>query len=279
MEVLETVDQMRAFTARSGPIAFVPTMGFLHAGHTQLMQAARAHAPVVVASIFVNPNQFGPNEDFDRYPRDRDGDLRKCAAAGCDAVFLPPVEVMYPPGHRTKVSVSGLTGPLCGASRPGHFDGVTTVVLKLLNIVGCRVAVFGEKDFQQLAVIRRMCRDLDMPVEVVGHPIVREPDGLALSSRNVYLSPEDRLGALALSRGLAAAHEAFDAGERDPRRLEAVAIARLEATPNARIDYVEVRDVDDLEAVSAPIRRPVVLALAVKFGATRLIDNRVLDPR
>jgi pantoate--beta-alanine ligase len=279
MQVLETVDQMRAFAARSAPIAFVPTMGFLHAGHTQLMQAARVHAPVVVASIFVNPTQFGPNEDFDRYPRDRDGDLQKCAAAGCDAVFLPPVEAIYPPGHRTKVSVTGLTGPLCGASRPGHFDGVTTVVLKLLNIVGCRVAVFGEKDFQQLAVIRRMCRDLDVPVDVVGHPIVREPDGLALSSRNVYLSPEDRMGALALSRGLAAAHEAFDAGERDPRRLEAIATALLEATPNARIDYVEVRDADDLEVVSAPVQRPVVLALAVKFGATRLIDNRVFDPR
>jgi pantoate--beta-alanine ligase len=279
MQVLETVDQMRAFAARSAPIAFVPTMGFLHAGHTQLMQAARVHAPVVVASIFVNPTQFGPNEDFDRYPRDRDGDLQKCAAAGCDAVFLPPVEAIYPPGHRTKVSVTGLTGPLCGALRPGHFDGVTTVVLKLLNIVGCRVAVFGEKDFQQLAVIRRMCRDLDVPVDVVGHPIVREPDGLALSSRNVYLSPEDRMGALALSRGLAAAHEAFDAGERDPRRLEAIATALLEATPNARIDYVEVRDADDLEVVSAPFQRPVVLALAVKFGATRLIDNRVFDPR
>jgi pantoate--beta-alanine ligase len=276
VQVLETVEVMRAFAAAHGPSAFVPTMGFLHDGHLALMRAARAHAPVVVASVFVNPTQFGPNEDFERYPRDTAGDLEKCRSAGCDAVFLPPVSAMYPPGHRTRVSVSELSGPLCGASRPGHFDGVTTVVLKLLNIVGCRAALFGEKDYQQLAVIRRMALDLDLPVQIIGHPIVREADGLAMSSRNVYLSPRDRAGALCLSRGLEAAAQAFGAGERDPRVLEATARALIDATPGAAVDYVEVRDALDLTAVEAPLSRPVVLALAVRFGATRLIDNRVL---
>jgi len=276
VQVLETVEAMRAFTAAHGPSAFVPTMGFLHDGHLALMRAARAHAPVVIASIFVNPTQFGPNEDFERYPRDTEGDLEKCRTAGCDAVFLPPVAVMYPPGHRTRVSVSDLTGSLCGASRPGHFDGVTTVVLKLLNVVGCRAALFGEKDYQQLAVIRRMALDLDLPVQIVGHPIVREVDGLAMSSRNVYLSAEDRVGARCLSRGLEAAAAAFDAGERDPRALEGLVRAQVDATPRAQADYIEVRDALDLTAVDAPLTRPVVLALAVRFGATRLIDNRVL---
>ena len=276
MQVLETVEAMRAFAAAQGPSAFVPTMGFLHAGHLALMRAARAHAPVVVASVFVNPTQFGPNEDFERYPRDTAGDLEKCRAAGCDAVFLPPVAAMYPPGHRTRVSVAALTEPLCGASRPGHFDGVTTVVLKLLNIVGCRVALFGEKDYQQLAVIRRMALDLDLPVQIIGHPIVREADGLAMSSRNVYLSPEDRVGALCLSHGLSAAERAFEAGERAPRALEGIARAVVQAVPRAEIDYIEVRDALDLTALDAPITRSAVLALAVRFGATRLIDNRVL---
>jgi pantoate--beta-alanine ligase len=285
MEVLRDIPAVRAFVARARVggrrLAFVPTMGFLHDGHLSLMRAARHSDPlsgpadVVMASIFVNPTQFGPTEDFARYPRDEAGDLEKCRAAGCDAVFLPPVEVMYPPGHRTTVHVEALTGPLCGASRPGHFDGVCTVVLKLFSIVGCDVAIFGEKDYQQLAVLRRMAKDLDLPVEVRGHPIVREPDGLAMSSRNVYLDATQRASALGLSAGLAAARRAFDDGQRDPRALEGAARRPIESAPGAEIDYVEVRDAETLDAVET-ITRDVVLALAVRFGRTRLIDNPVL---
>jgi pantoate--beta-alanine ligase len=287
MEILRDIAGVRAFVAaarRCGArIGFVPTMGFLHDGHLSLMRAARrpalAQAPaetVVIASIFVNPTQFGPNEDFSRYPRDEAGDLEKCRAAGCDAVFLPPVEVMYPSGHRTTVHVDDLTGPLCGASRPGHFDGVCTVVLKLFSIVGCDVALFGEKDYQQLAVIRKMAADLDLPVEVRGHPIVREADGLAMSSRNVYLDPTQRVAARGLSTGLSAARSAFESGERDARRLEASARRLIEAAPGAQIDYIEIRDAVTLAAVDQPIEADVVLALAVRFGRTRLIDNTVL---
>jgi len=287
MEVLREIAGVRAFVAaarrRGARIGFVPTMGFLHEGHLSLMRAARGPAPVagsaddvVIASIFVNPTQFGPNEDFSRYPRDEAGDLEKCRAAGCDAVFLPPVEVMYPPDHRTRVHVEALTGPLCGASRPGHFDGVCTVVLKLFSIVGCDVALFGEKDYQQLAVIRKMAADLDLPVEVRGHPIVREADGLAMSSRNVYLDPAQRVAARSLSAGLAAARAAFGVGERDARNLEAVARGVLEAAPGAEVDYIEIRDAASLAAVTRPIDAAVVLALAVRFGRTRLIDNTVL---
>jgi pantoate--beta-alanine ligase len=291
MEILRDIAGVRAFVAaarrRGARIGFVPTMGFLHDGHLSLMRAARrpaeARAPalapveaVVIASIFVNPTQFGPNEDFSRYPRDEAGDLEKCRAAGCDAVFLPPVEVMYPAGHRTTVHVDALTGPLCGASRPGHFDGVCTVVLKLFSIVGCDVALFGEKDYQQLAVIRKMATDLDLPVEVRGHPIVREADGLAMSSRNVYLDPTQRVAARSLSAALAATRAAFEAGERGARTLEAVARGVIEAAPGADIDYIEIRDAVTLAAVTQPIDTDVVLALAVRFGRTRLIDNTVL---
>lgn len=281
MEVLTDIAAVRSFVGarrRAGErIGFVPTMGFLHEGHLSLMRAARveAGAGVVLASIFVNPTQFGPNEDFSRYPRDEAGDLEKCRAAGCDAVFLPPVSVMYPAGHRTTIHVDALTGPLCGASRPGHFDGVCTVVAKLFGIVGCDVALFGEKDYQQLAVIRQMTRDLDLPVEVVGHPIVREADGLAMSSRNVYLSAEERAQALTLSRGLAAARAAWDAGQRAARQIEAVAVDVVRTAPLADVDYIEVRDALDLGPVDVAVR-DVVLALAVRFGRTRLIDNTVL---
>ena len=281
MRVLSDITSVRTFVAaqkRAGRrVGLVPTMGFLHEGHASLMRAARssAGADVVVASIFVNPTQFGPNEDFTRYPRDEAGDLEKCRAAGCDAVFLPSVSVMYPAGHRTTLHVDGLTAPLCGVSRPGHFDGVCTVVAKLFAIVGCDAAIFGEKDYQQLAVLRQMTRDLDLPVEIHGHPIVREPDGLAMSSRNVYLSADERAQALTLSRGLFAARSLWAGGERDARALERAVAASVASAPLGVVDYLEARDALDLGAVERA-ERDVVVALAVKFGRTRLIDNTVL---
>jgi pantoate--beta-alanine ligase len=278
MEVLTSVEAVRSFVAsrRPGAVALVPTMGYLHEGHLALIREASCHAPTVIASIFVNPTQFGPNEDLSRYPRDTEGDLSKCVAAGCSAVFLPSVGTMYPSGHRTTVSVRELSAPLCGAHRPGHFDGVCTVVLKLLNVVGCDVAVFGEKDYQQLAVIRRMVRDLDVPVRIVGHPTVREPDGLAMSSRNVFLSAEERERARSLHRALAEARAAWTAGERDARRLERVARGRIETAAGDGIEYVELRDADTLATVDDRANAPVVLAVAVRYGRTRLIDNVVL---
>jgi pantoate--beta-alanine ligase len=279
METLTTKAAVGAFAAthhRAGRrIAFVPTMGALHDGHLELMRAAARHADIVLASIFVNPTQFGPGEDFERYPRDTKGDLQKAAHAGCHAVFLPSVAEMYPPGAETTVQVPSLAGVLEGAARPGHFTGVATVVLKLLNITRCDVAIFGQKDCQQLAVIRRLVHDLDVPVEIIGHPIVREADGLAMSSRNVYLSAEQRSEALSLSQGLAAAEAAWQAGERDPRALEAAARGPIAAT-QGEVGYIEVRNAFDLGVLEAPITEPVVLVMAVRFGKTRLLDNRLL---
>ncbi len=255
-------------------VGFVPTMGFLHEGHLSLVREARARADVVVASIFVNPIQFGPSEDLARYPRDEAGDSAKLAGAGCDVLYVPDTAAMYAADFSTHVEVAGPSDGLCGDRRPGHFRGVATVVAKLFHLVAPDVAVFGQKDYQQLAVIRRMVRDLDFDVEIVGCPIVREPDGLAMSSRNAYLAAADRPRALALSRGLEAATRAHAAGERDARRLEALARAPLDAA-GLRVDYVEVRDATSL----APVEHadgPVVLALAAFVGATRLIDNRVL---
>jgi pantoate--beta-alanine ligase len=256
-------------------IAVVPTMGALHEGHLELIRYARARADVVILTIFVNPTQFGPKEDLSRYPRDEAGDLAKARPAGIDLAFCPPVEAMYPPGAQTFVEVRELQQPMCGASRPGHFAGVATIVSKLFNITKPHLAVFGEKDYQQLAIIRRMVRDLDFGIEIQGVPIVREADGLALSSRNAYLSAEQRRAALSLSRGLAAAEAAFRAGERSVPALLAAARAPIEAEPLARIDYVELRDADELTPLER-IERRAVLALAVFVGTTRLIDNRVL---
>jgi pantoate--beta-alanine ligase len=258
-------------------IAVVPTMGYLHEGHLSLLRAARARADVVILTIFVNPTQFGPSEDLSRYPRDEDGDLAKARPTGLDLAFCPEAAAMYPPGAQTYVDVRGLSQPMCGEKRPGHFTGVATIVSKLFNITKPHLAFFGEKDFQQLAVIRRMTRDLDFGIEIVGMPIVREPDGLAMSSRNVYLSPEQRSQALALARGLDAAQAAVTAGERSAAAIVAAAMAPIAAAPDARIDYVELRDADDLGAIDR-LDRPAVLALAVFVGATRLIDNRVLRP-
>jgi pantoate--beta-alanine ligase len=256
-------------------IGVVPTMGALHEGHLSLLRAARARCDVLILTLFVNPTQFGPNEDLSRYPRDEAGDLHKARACGIDLAFCPEVAAMYPPGAQTYVEVRELSQPLCGASRPGHFTGVATIVTKLFHITQPHLAMFGEKDYQQLAIIRRMARDLDFGIEIASSPIVREADGLALSSRNAYLAPEQRRAALALSTGLAAAEARHRAGERDPGALVAAARAPLEAEPLVRIDYVDLRDADDLTPVTA-ISRKVVLAIAAFVGTTRLIDNRVM---
>jgi pantoate--beta-alanine ligase len=280
-EILRTPAAMRARAEdlrRDGRrIAVVPTMGALHDGHLSLLREARGRADIVIVTIFVNPTQFGPNEDLARYPRDEAGDLAKARTCGVDLAFCPDAAAMYPAGAQTFIEVRELQKPLCGASRPGHFAGVATVVAKLFHATLPHVAVFGQKDYQQLAIIRRMVRDLDFEIEIVGAPIVREPDGLALSSRNAYLSPEERRGALALSRGLAAAEAAARAGERSAAALVAAARAPIEAEPLARIDYVELRDAAELVPLER-LERSGVLAMAVFFGKTRLIDNRVLAP-
>jgi pantoate--beta-alanine ligase len=258
-------------------VAVVPTMGYLHDGHLSLLRAARAAADVVVLTLFVNPTQFGPNEDLSRYPRDEAGDLQKALPTGVDVAFCPAAEAMYPPGSQTFVTVRELELPLCGRSRPGHFTGVATIVTKLFQLTRPHVAFFGQKDFQQLALIRRLVRDLDFAIEIVGLPIVREADGLAMSSRNVYLSAEERAQALALHRGLDAAAAAFAEGQRDVADLLAAARAPIEEAPLGRIDYVELRDAESLGEISE-VKQAAVLAMAVFFGKTRLLDNRVLDP-
>jgi pantoate--beta-alanine ligase len=272
--------QARCVAAREGGarIALVPTMGFLHEGHLSLMREARRRADeggrrgLVVASIFVNPTQFGPAEDLSRYPRDLEGDLAKCGEAGVDRVLAPASpELVYPPPHLTWIDVLGVSEGLCGAKRPGHFRGVATVVAKLLNLTRPHVALFGTKDYQQLQVIRAMVRDLFMGVEIVGMPIVREPDGLALSSRNAYLSKAERERALALSRSLFAARERVAAGDRDAAALHA-GIERDLSSAVDRIDYVEIVHPDTL----APVARaePGSMALVAAYvGKTRLIDN------
>ena len=256
-------------------IAFVPTMGFLHEGHASLLREGRKRGDVLVLSIFVNPIQFGPAEDLDRYPRNLDGDCAIARECGVDIVFTPGAAEMYPAGFQTSVRVSELALPLCGASRPGHFDGVATVVTKLFNIVQPDVALFGNKDFQQLAIIRRMTADLSLPVEILGMPIVREADGLAMSSRNAYLTPGERAGALCLSQAVRLAGERFAAGERSVAAILAVARRVIEAEPAAGIDYLELRDAATLEEVTV-ISGPSLLAMAVRIGSTRLIDNAVL---
>lgn len=280
----EIVRDPRAMRARTDDlrrdgrtIAVVPTMGYLHDGHLALLRAARARADVVILTIFVNPTQFGPTEDLGRYPRDEAGDLAKARGCGVDLAFCPDAAAMYPAGSQTFVTVRELERPLCGAKRPGHFTGVATIVTKLFLVTQPHLAFFGEKDYQQLAVIRRLARDLDFGVEIVGCPIVREPDGLARSSRNSYLSPDERRQALALSAGLAAAEAAVAAGARDPATILAAARAPIARQPAARIDYLELRDADDLTPIDR-LDRPAVLALAVFIGATRLIDNRVVRP-
>lgn len=278
MVTYETVAEVREasrLARRAGKrVGVVPTMGFLHEGHLALVRRARELADWVVVTVFINPTQFGPTEDLARYPRDLPRDLELCREAGADAVFAPGVEELYPPGCQTAVEVGALAEPLCGARRPGHFRGVATVVAKLFAIVEPDVAVFGEKDYQQLQVVRRMAEDLCFGVAVVGYPTVRDADGLALSSRNAYLAPADRDQALSLSRALAEAEALVARGEDRPGAIEGLARERL-TRAGVRVDYAEVRHPETLERVER-IRPRVVLALAGFVGATRLIDNRVL---
>ena len=266
-------DQTRAAGRRIG---LVPTMGYLHDGHLSLVAEARRRADACVASIFVNPMQFGAGEDLASYPRDLERDRAALRGAGVDVLYLPAAASMYPRGFQTEVAVTGLSSGLCGRARPGHFRGVTTVVTKLFNAVKPHLAVFGQKDFQQLAVIRRMTADLDLGVDIVGMPIVREADGIALSSRNAYLSESERAAALCLSRSLNLARGLYDEGERRGDALLSAVVGVLGAEPLARIDYAELVDADSLEPVEH-VDRPALLALAVFVGRTRLIDNTVLS--
>jgi pantoate--beta-alanine ligase len=279
MKIINSIVHMQALAIapeREGRrIAFVPTMGYLHEGHASLLREGRKRGDVLVLSIFVNPIQFGKNEDLDSYPRNMDRDCQIAEACGVDIVFIPTAAEMYPDGFQTGVTVRDISLPLCGASRPGHFDGVATVVTKLFNIVRPDVALFGRKDYQQLAVIRRMTADLNMPVEIVGMPIVREADGLAMSSRNAYLSPDERQSALCLSRAVIRAREMFAAGERSVAVLAGETRTVIEREAAAAVEYVEFRDgatLNELEVADSG----TLLALAVKIGQTRLIDNTVL---
>ncbi len=280
--VIERVADLRAhLDAARGcgrTIGFVPTMGAFHAGHRSLMRAARAAHDVVVVSLFVNPLQFGPNEDLARYPTDRDGDLAVAAAEGVDVVFAPPVEEMYPgfpAPPLTTVSVARLTQGLCGSARPGHFDGVATVVSKLFNIVGPSTAYFGKKDAQQLAVVRRMTADLCLPVEIVGCPLVREADGLAMSSRNRNLSPAERQAATVIHRGLQAGADVVLSGERDAGKLRRVVGNVLTTEPLVRLEYAEVVAADTLTPLEE-VAGEVLVAVAAKVGDVRLIDNMTI---
>ncbi len=279
MQLLKTKQEVReavrAARCRGLSIGFVPTMGYLHEGHLSLARRARAENEVVVVSIYVNPTQFGPNEDLARYPRDLERDLDLCREVGVDIVWNP--DEMYEPGHRTWVVVGDLTERLCGASRPTHFRGVTTVVTKLFGVVQPDHAYFGQKDAQQAFVIRRMTRDLDLGVDIVVCPTVREADGLAMSSRNVYLTPEQRVQAPTLRRALLAAEEMVAAGERRAAAILARVEEVLAEATLGRIDYVEIVDTDLLQGVEA-VDRESLLALAVFFGTTRLIDNTLLRP-
>ncbi len=277
MEAAEGVRQFKEIRDKVvGPVGFVPTMGYLHDGHISLVRRARAENDRVVASIFVNPKQFGPSEDFEAYPRDPDRDLRLLRDAGTDYVFAPTLAEMYPEGFATYVEVTGpLTERLEGASRPGHFRGVTTVVAKLFDVVRPTRAYFGQKDAQQALVIRKMVRDLEMNLEVVVMPTVREADGLAMSSRNVYLKPDERRAALSLSRSLNLARDLWSKGERDASRVRAAMQQLIEAEPLASIHYISVADAASLEELET-IGGATLVSLAVKVGKTRLIDNVVL---
>jgi pantoate--beta-alanine ligase len=275
LEMQQTALALRAAGKRIG---FVPTMGNLHDGHLSLVRIAKQHSDVVVVSIFVNPTQFGPNEDFAAYPRTFEADRALCEREGVDLVFYPSVPDMYPAGASVSLTENSLSRTLCGAARPGHFDGVCTVVAKLFNLVLPHVAVFGEKDAQQLRVIRRMVRDLRFPVEIVSGPTAREADGLARSSRNQYLTAEQRPQAVCLRRALDEAERLFAAGERDPRKLVAAMRAVVAQAPAAKIDYIEIVDDETLQPLAGPIARPALAALAVWVGTPRLIDNAVLRP-
>lgn len=280
MEIVERISEVREIIAEKKKqglsVALVPTMGYLHRGHLSLVKQAKQEGTFVVMSIFVNPLQFGPNEDFSRYPRDLEHDAKLAREAGVDLIFHPSVEEMYPQQNRTTVQVSELGNALCGLSRPGHFNGVTTVVSKLFHIVQPNRAYFGQKDYQQYLIVRQMVRDLNFPLEVISVPIVREEDGLALSSRNIFLSPEQRQEAVVLSQSLAEAETLIHQGEHRVERIEEIIQRRITEKSSGIVDYIEVRSAENLEKPEV-INESVVIALAVKFGTTRLIDNRVVE--
>ena len=278
MDVITSVHQMKRYSAQARAqnkrIAFVPTMGFLHEGHLSLMREGKKRGDILIVSIFVNPTQFGPSEDFERYPRNFAGDSRMAERVGVDVLFAPEAEEMYPPSHQSFIRVTEVTRGLCGKSRPTHFQGVATVVAMLFHIVMPHIAIFGEKDFQQLVTIQQMVRDLHMDVEVVGMPIIREVDGLAMSSRNTYLSPDERKAALSLPRSLERAREWISKGELRAGLLIEKAREVLQSEPLVRVDYLEICDARTLEPVDQ-IDRNVVIAVAAYLGKVRLIDNFV----
>lgn len=279
MVTVEEIAAIRTHVSRARrdglTVGLVPTMGYLHEGHLALIRRAREDCGLVVVSIFVNPTQFSPGEDYESYPRDLERDAALARSAGADLLFYPSVGEMYPAGYATYVAVEGMTAKLCGLSRPTHFRGVTTVVAKLFHIVEPDTAFLGEKDYQQLLVVRRMAADLNLKVAVVGVSTVREVDGLALSSRNVYLSESERRAAIVLSVSLAAAREAYAAGERNPAALTKLVREMLVAEPLAMVDYVEIYGLPDLTDITF-LTAPALLAVAVRFGRTRLIDNTVI---
>lgn len=276
MIVVETLQELWAeLPGMGGPIGFVPTMGYLHEGHLSLVREAKQANPVVVVSIFANPTQFAPEEDLDNYPRDIQRDLELLQAEGADLVWIPSVEVMYPAGFQTWVDVEELSQVLEGSYRPTHFRGVTTVVAKLFNAVGPNSAYFGQKDAQQAVVIKRMVKDLNFPLDIVVCPIIREEDGLAMSSRNTYLDPAQRLAARCLSRGLFQAREAFLAGEREAEKLKGIVRGEVESEPLADLQYVSCADPESLDELEGEVRS-CLISLAVYVGKTRLIDNIVL---
>ena len=277
MMIVSTLEELRsARLLLDGKLGLVPTMGYLHEGHISLARRAKAECDYVAVSIFVNPTQFGPNEDLAKYPRDLDRDLHLLEEAGVDLVWTPTPEVMYPPGFQTWVEVEEMTRPLEGAQRPGHFRGVTTVVTKLFHAVQPTKAYFGQKDAQQAAVIRRMTEDLNFPIEIVVCPIVREPDGLAMSSRNVYLDPDQRKAATILYRSLSTAKAAYEKGERDAEKLCQILKATIASEPLAQMQYVSCADYDTLQELEK-VTGKTLLSMAVFFGKTRLIDNFVLE--
>lgn len=280
METIESSEVMQktceAVRLSKQTIGLVPTMGFFHEGHLELMKAGKRLADQLIVSIFVNPFQFGPTEDYEMYPRDIEGDLSKAQEVGVDVVFCPPMEEIYPGGFQTSVVVQEVTKHLCGLSRPSHFEGVTTVVAKLFNITVPHLAIFGQKDYQQLTVISRMVKDLNMDIKIVGVPIVREPDGLAMSSRNSYLSPEERESALSLKKSLDLAEQLFTEGETNPDKIIAEVKQLIRSHPLTEIDYVKICNPVSLEDVET-MEEKSLLALAVKVGQTRLIDNCLIS--
>ena len=277
MKVIETIADMKRLRQQlAEPVGFVPTMGYLHEGHLSLVRQARAENPSVIVSIFVNPTQFGPQEDIDRYPSDPQRDLALLKKERTDIVFMPSVAEMYPPQFNSWVEVGGVTERLEGASRPGHFRGVTTVVAKLFNIVQPSRAYFGQKDAQQAMVIKKMVADLDMNLEVITLATVREPDGLAMSSRNTYLNPEQRQAALVLYRALTLAQQLYANGEKDAEKIRQEILTLIQKQPLANVDYVSIANAETLDELDR-VTPPVLISLAVKIGKTRLIDNVVLE--